>query len=173
MAAVVNIMEWNGDQSAPTSGSKTGGTVRWKKADNLTVDINNPLVKPTAGSDRSYDKWLRLRCEGTAPTGQITNIQFYTDGGSLGTGITVYAKTTNSGSYKSPEIPASDTGYTDASTYVVGSRKNMLTVNAGPFTTAFTDMGDFLMIHMTIGTTVTAPQNPTTSQTLTFTYDET
>lgn len=49
MAATVTILEKNG--AGGTTTDKTGGTVRLKKADNSTVDLINPLVKPAAGSD--------------------------------------------------------------------------------------------------------------------------
>jgi len=44
MAATVTILEKNG--AGGTTTDKTGGTVRLKKADNSTVDLINPLVKP-------------------------------------------------------------------------------------------------------------------------------
>ncbi|HEY6020157.1 MAG TPA: hypothetical protein VIY48_09725, partial [Candidatus Paceibacterota bacterium] len=90
MAAVVDIYEYNG--AGPTGTSKTSGTIRYKHADNATVDAVNPMVKPTGGAfDRSYIKSLRLYCT-TANSATASNVKAYTDGASgFGTGITLYA----------------------------------------------------------------------------------
>lgn len=174
MPATVNILEWNGAAASPTKTSKTSATVRFKKADNATVDSNNPLVKPASGFDRSMEKWLRLAIGATAPTGSITNPQFYTDGAGYGTGITALARTTNAGVYAAPAIPADDTtnATSDLFTFTSAARKDMDAVNAGPFSTANTDIGDFLVCYLRIDNTVTAPAT-LAAETLTFTYDET
>ena len=78
MAASISIIELNG--AAPgTPTDKTSGTVRFKNADDATVDLNDPLVVPTSNREYSYVKALRLRDNGDAYT-QISNIRAYTDG---------------------------------------------------------------------------------------------
>lgn len=62
MAATVQILEKNG--AGPTTTDKTSGTIRFKNADNATVDTGNPMVKPGAGTDYSFEKWLRLNVTG-------------------------------------------------------------------------------------------------------------
>ncbi len=177
MAATVLIREWNGTTGSPTQADKTSGTVRYKAANDATVDANNPLVKPSAGSFRSFEKWMQLRIGATGPTGVITNLQFYTDGSNgYGTGITAFIRTTNiaSGSFVTPTTPANDAAGTDQFTFVTGSRKNMDAVSAGsPYSGTNTDIGDFAVLWMTLASTVSAPQNPTSSETLTWSYDET
>ena len=170
MAATVLIREKNG--AGETATDKTSGTVRFKAADNATVDINNPLVKPTAGNFRSYEKWLRLNFS-TGPTGQITSPRFYTDGSNgFGTGIALYARTTNPGSYSTPVTPSDDSAGTDAFSYTSGASKALDVANAGPFT-GTGDKGDYLVLWITLASSVSAPQNPTASETLTFQWDET
>ena len=44
MAATVQIVEKNG--AGGTTTDKTSGTIRFKNADNSTVDLVNPMVKP-------------------------------------------------------------------------------------------------------------------------------
>lgn len=172
MAATVLIREKNG--AGETATDKTSGTIRFKNADNATVDANNPLVKPPSGTDRSYEKWLRLQIGGTGPTGQITNPQFYSDGtNNYGTGITCFIRTTNPGSYSTPAEPANDSAGTNVFSYNSGARKDMDVANAGPFTGTNTDIADYAVLWMGIDSTVTAPQNPTSSETFTFSYDET
>lgn len=172
MAATVILNEWNGSSGSEAATDKTSGTIRLKKADNATVNISNPLKKPAAGNDRSFEKWLRLRITGTGPTGEISNPQLYASGGP-GTGATIYIRTTNPGAYSTPATPANDSAGTDITTYNSGSRKDMDAVNAGPFTGTNTNIADYAVCWMTIGTTISAPQNPTSSTTITFTYDET
>ena len=83
MAATVQIVEKNG--AGGTQTDKTSGTIRFKNADNSTVDTNDPLVKPTSGTDYSFEKWIRFNVSGGSYT-QITNIEAYSDGSSgLGT----------------------------------------------------------------------------------------
>ena len=88
MAATVTILEFHGTTATPTTTNKTSGTVRFKNADNATVDLNNPMVVPTAGTDYSFEKKLRLNAAGTFT--QISNLAAYTDGANgLGTGVDV------------------------------------------------------------------------------------
>lgn len=174
MAATVTILEWNGTSGSQTSTDKTSGTIRYKAADNSTVDANNPLVKPTSGSFRSFEKWTRLHIGSTGPTGSITSPKFYTDGSnSFGTGITAFIRTTNPGSYATPATPADDTGGTDQFSFTSASPKALDVANSGPFSGTNTDFADFAVLWMTLATTVSAPQNPTASETLTYAYDET
>jgi hypothetical protein len=177
MTAVVQIREWNGTTGSPTQTDKTSGTIRYRQSNAATVDASNPLSKPTAGSTWSFDKWMQLFISTTGPTGSITNLQFYTDGtNSYGTGITAWVKTTNiaSGSFVTPTNPGTDSGYSDQFGFNSGAAKNMDAVTAGaPYTGTSTNIGDFAVLHMTLATTVSAPQNPTSSETLTWSYDET
>lgn len=177
MSATVLIQEWNGTTGSPTQTDKTSGNIRYKAANNATVDANNPLVKPTSGSFWSFDKWLQLHIGGTGPTGSITNLGFYTDGtNSYGTGITAHIATTNiaSGAFVTPTQRASDAAGTDMFTFNSGSTKNMDAVTAGaPYSGTNANIGDFSVLWMTLATTVTAPQNPTSSETLTWSWDET
>jgi hypothetical protein len=177
MAATVTIQEWNGTTGSPTQTDKTSGDIRYRQSNSSTVDANNPLSKPTSGSTWSFDKWLQLHIGSTGPTGSITNLQFYTDGtNNYGTGITAFIKTTNiaSGAFTTPVNAGTDTGYTNMFTFNSGAAKNMDAVTAGaPYSGTTVNIGDFAVLHMTIDTTVTAPQNPTSSETLTWSWDET
>ena len=103
--------------------------IRFKNADNSTVDLNNPMVKPTSGSDFSFEKWLRLNVTGGTYS-QITNIKAYSDGANgLGTGVLLWAKAVTS--YATPAEATATTGYTNFFTYTSGSP---LSLGAGPYT---------------------------------------
>jgi hypothetical protein len=175
MSASVFIYEWNGTSGSQASTDKTSSTVRLKSADDSTVNIANPLVKPSTGNHtRSYEKWLRLHIGSTGPTGSITNPKWYTDGtNSFGTGIHLYIRTTNPGSYATPAVPADDSAGTDAFSFSSSAKKNMDVANPGPYTGTSTDIADWAVIWMTLDDTVSAPQNPTASETLTWAWDET
>lgn len=127
MPATVQLVEKNGAGGDATD--KTSGTIRFKKADNATVDFANPLSVPPSGTDWSFEKWLRLNVTG-APDGQITNVRAYSDGSNgLGTGRTVYAKA--EADYAQPQQASGSSGYSDLFGYTSGSP---LSLGSGPFT---------------------------------------
>jgi len=162
MAATVQIIEKNGAGGTPTD--KTSGQIRFKNADNSTVDTANPMVKPGAGVDYSFEKWLRLNVTGGTYT-EITNIKAYMDGANgLGTGVTLYAKAV--ASYATPAEATGTAGYTDAFTYTSGSP---LSLGAGPYSSTG-EKGDHLVMMLAVGTT--ASGGITSSEVLTFSYDE-
>jgi hypothetical protein len=175
MVATVSIIEKNG--AGGTETVKTSGTVRFKNADNATVDTNNPLVIPTSpGFDYSFKKWLRAKV--TAPPDvQISNLKAYSDGGGFGTGIAVWAAAITA--YATPaEADATDLDspslYADLFGYTAGSP---LSLGAGPFApespadSPYDDpIGDHLVLFMTVEDTAT--QGALTPETLTIAYDE-
>lgn len=162
MAATVQIIEKNGAGGTPTD--KTSGQIRFKNADNATVDTSNPMVKPGSGTDYSFEKWLRLNVTGGTYT-EITNIKAYMDGASgLGTGVTLYAKAV--ASYATPAEATGTAGYTDAFTYTSGAP---LSLGAGPYTSTG-EKGDHLVMMLAVGTS--ASGGITSSETLTFGWDE-
>lgn len=169
MAATVIINEWNGTSGSQAATDKTSGTSRFKKADNATVDLNNPLVKPASGSDWSFQKFYRGKIT-VAPAGNITNPKFYMSGAAA-TGQSLWIKTTNPSAYATPAQESASTGYTDAFTYTSGSPKALDTVNAGPYTSTG-DFADFWEMAMSIDNTVAAP-GTLAAKTMTLQWDET
>lgn len=162
MPATVQLVEKNG--AGGTQTDKTSGNIRFKNADNATVDTANPLVKPGAGVDYSFEKWLRLNVSGGTYT-EISNVKVYMDGGNgLGTGVALYAKAVTA--YATPAEATATAGYTDAFTYTSGSP---LTLGAGPYTSTG-EKADHLVMMMTVGTTVSGGITP--SETLTLAWDE-
>ena len=162
MAATVQIIEKNGAGGTPTD--KTGGTVRFKTADNSTVDLVAPIVKPAAGSNWSVTKWLRMNVAGGTFT-SISNVRAYTDGSSgLGAGINLWAKAVTA--YATPALETASTGYANAFTYTSGAA---LTLGAGPFSGAG-EKGDHLVMAMEV--TSAAAGGLTASETLTLAWDE-
>jgi hypothetical protein len=162
MPATVQIVEKNG--AGGTTTDKTSGTVRFKNADNSTVDLVNPMVKPPSGSDFSFEKWLRLNVTGGTYS-QITNIKAYMDGANgFGTGVLLWAKAV--ASYATPAEATATTGYTNAFTYTSGAA---LSLGAGPFTSTG-EKGDHLVMMMEVQSTASGGLTPT--ETLTMAWDE-
>jgi len=162
MPATVQILEKNG--AGPTTTDKTSGNVRLKKADNATVDLANPLVKPASGSDWSFEKWLRLNVSGGTYT-QMSNLVAYSDGSSgLGTGVNLWAKA--EATYATPAQGAASTGYANMFTYTSGSP---LSLGAGPFTSTG-EKGSHLVLLGEV--TSAAAGGLTPSETITFAWDE-
>lgn len=176
MAATVLIREKNG--AGQTATDKTSGTVRFKKADNATVDLNNPLVVPTSLTEYSYEKWLRLHISAGTFT-QVSNLRVYTDGASgYGTGIKLWVLPI--ATYATPVIPStsndppqhSAVSFVNAFTYTSGSPLDLDALNTGPFdsTGVPKDIGDYSMWVMEVETTAT--QGVKTAESLTFSWDE-
>lgn len=164
MVATVLIGEKNG--AGGTFTDKTSGTIRFKNADNATVDTANPMVVPTSGTDYSYEKWLRLKIGATGPDTSISNLKFYTDGSnSFGTGVSLFAKAVSA--FATPAEPTATTGFTNAFTYTSGAP---LSLGAGPYSTINTEIGDHCVLLMTVADTASPGTTP--SETLTFSYDE-
>jgi hypothetical protein len=162
MAAVVQIVEKNG--AGGTATDKTSDIVRFKLADNATVDTVNPLVKPGAGTEYSYEKWLRFKVDSGTYT-QIDNIKVYSDGSNdMGTGVSVYAKAVTT--YATPAEASSTSGYTDFFTYTSGSPLDL----GGDSSTGAGEKGDHCVMIMTLSTSVSG--GITASETMTWVWDE-
>lgn len=162
MVATVQVVEKNG--AGGTATDKTSGTVRFKNADDATIDNNNPMVIPAAGSDWSFEKWLRLNIT-VAPAVQLTNLKFYMDGANnFGTGVNLWAKAVTA--YSTPAEGTSSAGYTNAFSYTSVSA---LSLGAGPFT-GTGEKGDHAVLLMEVASTAT--QGSLTAETATFSYDE-
>lgn len=92
MPATVEIRSFHG--ATPDTGTNVAsGSIRFKAADNDTVDANNPLAIPGAGTIYSYVKQLKFYAAST-PSNTINNLKFYTDGANgFGTGVGLAAAT--------------------------------------------------------------------------------
>jgi len=162
MAASVQIVEKTG--AGGTQTNKTSSTIRFKNADNATVDTSNPMVVPASGTDYSFEKWLRFYVASGSYT-EITSIRAYMDGANgFGTGIGLYAKAVTS--FATPAEATSTSGYTSAFDYTSGSP---LALGAGPYTSTG-EKGDHLVMMMTVADT--ASQGMLSGETLTIAWDE-
>ena len=174
MVASVLVREYNGPSSSEVATDKTSGEIRFKAADDATVDLNDPVVIPGSGQEHSMEKYIRMRIGGTGPDTQITSLTFYTDGANgYGTGVNAYYDT--EASYITPVIPSNaNTIPQHAATPMVTifglTSGAPLSLGAGPFSSINADMGLYLLLVMTALST--ASPGVTASETLTFGYDE-
>ena len=176
MAATVQIREKNG--AGQTATDKTSGTIRFKKADDATVDLNNPLVVPSSATEYSYQKWLRMYVSGGTYT-QISNLRLYSDGISgYGSGDKLWAKCATA--YATPAIPStsddppklSASNMSDMFGYTSGSPLDMDDLNTGPFDSSGVpkDIGNYAVLVMEVE--VGTAQGLKSAETLTFAWDE-
>lgn len=91
MPATVELRSHHG--ATPSAGTNVlSSTIRFKAADNDTVDSTDPLLIPLSGTVYSYVKQLRFYAT-TTPSNLINNLKFWTDGSNgYGTGITLQTK---------------------------------------------------------------------------------
>jgi hypothetical protein len=167
MAATIQIHEMSG---ADTGADKTSGTLRFKDADNNTVDTNNPLVIPAADTIYSYTKKVRAYME-APPNTNVSNLRWYTDGANgLGTGVTMTAK--NLGTTWGANYKTAMSGGADLFGYTSGSPLDGDGTDAGPFVPADdnTYIGDLIELQMAVASTAANGATPT--ETLTLAYDE-
>jgi len=161
MAATVAVQTGHGG-STGTWGNVT--TVRFKSADNDTADTSNPLVKPTSGTNYSYEKAYRLNVT-VAPDNNLTNLRFHRSAGTPSTGITdLYGERSQATGYATPIGTIST-----IATTTMPTSATVLTNDNGTFT-GTGQYGPFIYIQWQIGTTAVAG----TQSTLTYrwTFDE-
>lgn len=194
MVAVFNVMfDFGGSDGNPGTEQNVDGlgppNIRWKTNDNATIDNNDPIPIPAAGTKRSYWKQIYLKCA-TAPGTQVDNMRFYTDGGGYGTGITLKVglqfPTKNSGSdagyevatgtpgSEGDEMVAAHAGLTssgDAFGYTSGAPLSGPSISeAGNIINAIGEMTNYLVTQMEVINT--ASPGDLTDETLTIKYDE-
>jgi len=169
MAATIEIRSYHG--ATPDSGTDVaGGSIRFKQADNDTVDANNPIPVPGAGTAYSYLKHLRFYAS-TTPDNVIDNLKFYSDGNNgYGTDVNNYVKTEIA--YTDPLALGADDmgsgeGYASIFEYTSGAPLSVSGEITNPSTGAF---GSYVKLQMTVGTT--GEQGTTGSESITFEYDE-
>ena len=154
MVATVIINEKNGAGEIETA--KTSGIIRFKNADDATVDNADPLIVPGSNREYSFEKFLRAEIT-VVPDVEITNLEFYMDGANgytagiklWGRGIAAYTTpAVPTETNDPPEIPVGGTpvAATDAFTWTSGAP---LVLGAGPFSAA-ADIGNYLDLVMEV-----------------------
>lgn len=195
MVATVHVFFDNqGTDNTPTNETDTDAlspNLRFKTADDATIDAINPIPIPTTGVNNSF--WKQIYIEVTTGTfTQIDNVQFYTDTTNFGTGIATFVgdqvAVKNSGSNAGYDVAtgvvgtggdAMETGAnkhtdltsrTDAFSFGTACTKAITISEAGTLINATGESTDYLICQMEVGTTA-GPGN-LADETWTFQYDE-
>lgn len=189
MVATFNIVFDNGGaDGAPGANSVIDAlgppNIRFKQADNPTIDNNNPMPIPSGADNFSRWKQLYLKCT-APPSVQVDNIRFYSDGTAFGTGVLVNIglqfPVKNSGAstgYQVADVNATMVGgHTDISTqasvvtYTVGSPLTGPSISeAGAIINATNETSNYIVLQMVVSNT--ASPGDIADRTLTFKYDE-
>jgi hypothetical protein len=162
MTAAVRVYELTASRAGV---NKTSSTIRFKLADDQTVDANNPITIQTSGTRRSYTKQIRMYCA-TAPNTSISNLKVYTDGSLFTTGVTVTATNVNGvfAANATTTLPgASFAGFTSAAA-------KQLNVYHSADVTATGFCGDILKLQLCASSG--ASSGTLSAETITFAYDE-
>lgn len=170
MVATTMVVVFNG--VAPgTTADITNQEIRFKTADDNTVNSSDPVPVPSTGEVFSWRKHTKLWIEGP-PDNQIENLRFYSSGTSLGTGIFHYAATTDiytqgSSADESTKI----SGGVDSAVYTSGSP---LTITPGVviYTSGTPTFGTQNFVVQQMGVSADAGPGNSGARTFTFRYDE-
>ncbi len=192
VATVAVFYDFGGSDGNPATNQDTSSlgppNLRFKTADDATIDNQNPIPIPASGNVDSFWKQIYLKCTGGTFT-QIDNVKFYTDGSGFGTGVTVNVgtqlPTKNSGSDSGYEVAvgtagtsgtevvsghASGSAKSIAFGFTSGSPKTVSISEAGGLINATNETTDYLVFQMNVASTA-GPGN-LSDETWTYQYDE-
>ncbi len=190
MVATVAVFVETGPNATPVPTDTTAlgpPNIRFKTADDPTIDANNPIPIPASGTKRSF--WKHIFLKATAgPFTQIDNVKFFTDGTGFGTGITTFVAdetpTKNSAStagYDQATGMVGDDGdeltthtnitaKTDAFTFTSGTPKSVTIGEAGAIIDSVGETTNYVIGQMDVASTAGPGDLP--NETWTFQYDE-
>lgn len=194
MVATVSIyFSFGGTDGTPGTEQDVDGlgppNIRFKVADNATIDTADPIPIPGAGTNYSYWKQIYLYCD--LPDGNsLDNLKFYSDGtNSFGTGVDLMVggqfPVKNSGASTGYEVAdttdemvsgtANHSGITSSAsvfTYDSGSPLTGPTISeAGSVIDATGETSNYLVFQMNVASTASPGELPV-DETLTIQYDE-
>ena len=157
--------------------------LRYKRADNPTIDNANPNIIPAAGT--TFSRWKQIYLIATtAPDTSVNNVKIFTDGTGFGTGITV-----NIGDQLPPRSSASTLGYdpadtdddtmtnhsditsvTDFFTFTSVAAKSVTISETSSLINAIGETTNYVVTQMLVINT--AAPGDLTNETITWEYDE-
>lgn len=190
MVATIEVfISTGGTNGSPGAEVTTEGlgppNVRFKRADDSTIDSVNVMTIPAAGTNYSRWKTLFGKCT-VAPNTQVDNFRFHTDGTSFGTGIAcrigLQFPNKNSGSTSGYEVAdvvdeelvvghGGITSDNDAFTYTSGAPLTGPTISeAGSIINATNETTNYILLQL--NTINTAAPGNLADETFTLLYDE-
>lgn len=190
MAATVHLfLDTAGSNDTPGAETDIDAAgppeLRFKDADDATIDSADPIPIPAAGTFRS--RWKQIYIEVTAGSGfTIDNVRFFTDGtNNFGTGVDVDIgdehPVKNSGANTGYEVAdvsdevmtnhADITGVTDVFALSSGSPRTVTISEAGAVINASGEACNYVVLQMKVASTASPGELPVDEQ-MTFRYDE-
>ena len=168
MAATVTIQQAYG--AGPSKTEITN--CRFNTDDTVNPGTVNPLVKPAAGTNRSYWKTVYLNAD-TTPSGTINNLLLYCDGTIGWTGCTLFVGA--SGTYTEATGTPGTTG-NDSSLATVNFERYSAVASAKAVTGTISNpstgkISDYIVMQVDLSTSAVAGTLAT--ETITIQYDET
>jgi hypothetical protein len=175
----------DGSPGASTDISALGPPmIKYKNADNATIDSNDKPTIPAGATIYSFPKWMFLKCTANADTHTINNLKLYSDGtNSLGTGIDVKVglqfPTKNSGATTGYEVAnnanemVAETALTSSASifaYNSGAGLAISISEAGSVINAANETSNYFVSQCEYANT--ASPGATVNETATVSYDE-
>jgi hypothetical protein len=182
------ILDTGGSDGSPGASTGLTGlgppTLKFKNADNATIDSNDKPTIPSGATIYSYQKFLFLKCTANADTHTINNLKLYSDGtNSLGTGINVKVglqfPTHNSGATTGYELAntanemVAETALTSSASifdYSSGAALALSISEAGSIINAQNETSNYFVMQCEYAST--ASPGATVNETATISYDE-
>lgn len=167
MAATVVTKQATG--AGPSTTTITN--CRLNTDDTVNPGTTNPLVKPAAGTNRSFWKTVYLNAD-TTPDNAINNCYIYSDGSIGWTGVTLYGGST--GTYTQATGTAGTSGddssvaTANVQSWTSGAKKQLTGSISNPSTGRITD---YVVFQGDVSTSAVAGN--LAAETLTWQYDET
>jgi len=188
-ATVKVFYDYGGSDNTPGTAHNVtdNGTnkLRFKQADNNTIDLVAPIPVPDSGTEYSFWKQVYLKCTAINDATQINNVQFYSDGAVFSAYTDVDVKigdqlpTKNSGADTGYDVAnaaevmtnhSEVTSSSNASTLTSGSPLTVTISEAGNVIDATNETTDYVVMQLEVGST--ASSGTLAAETLTYSYDE-
>ena len=192
VATVAVFFDHGGSDNNPGTQQDVSGigppNLRFKTADDASIDANNPIPSPDSGDNYSFWKQIYLKVTGGDFT-QIDNVKFYADGAGFGTGITAYIgdqqPVKNSGSNSGYDVATGTVGttgltmisshsgitsQTDAFTYTVLAPKDISISESDNMITEVNQTTNYLVCQLQVSHLSSPGDLP--DETWTYQYDE-
>lgn len=168
MPATVVITAYRG-AAAATTDNIDGTAIRYKQADNHTVDALNPIPIPGAGTAYSWIKHMKFNVT-VAPANLINNLKVYSDGANgLGTGMDLLVG--ENATYTNPTTQAATLYVAATLASVFGySSGSPLTLSGSPSISTTGTVGNYVVTQFSVASTAT--QGNSGTEVITFSFDE-
>lgn len=180
--------DWGGSDNSPGTSTNIDAlgppTLKFKNADDATIDSNNKCTIPSGADIYSFFKQVFLKCTANADSHTINNVKVYSDGSnSLGTGvdlnIALQFPVHNSGATTGYDVASANhmtTDHTDLSTeatifnYNSGAGLAVSISESGSVINATNETTNYIVLQLKVSST--ASPGATTTETFTWSYDE-